>query len=754
MINVDEHKKLLAQIKELEKNSINYFDVEKEFFLIDSNNLSQVRPRLYGYSIQRDGIYEDDNLTAEAVDGLDGRGCYVYIDVKDGQITIKQDLNGCWGIYLFRHGDYFALSNSFFRLLDHIKFKYPLTVNRDLCNYLLADELCSQAYSETAVNEIQLVDRSAVFQINIANKSLQIDLIDYKEGSVPLDSEEGIATLDRWVEFWGDVFRGVAQKTPFIEVDLSGGFDSRTTFLLVLNSGTDCNKIRINTVNAKAPGFEEDFGIASQIANHYGFKLNRQLPNQHFLNYSFSDSFNINTYSRQTFHKIHELYLNKKSVEKRYVFSGYTGETLRGHWHRLPQKFTEGELGKAKRYSCKLADEVNVSIEKIIKSSFRAVRNKYKIEDPNSENIPLYLYQENIARYHGGKLSLCRYFINVIVLVPALDPIIRTLRLAVEDCPDPKLMMALLFVRYESDLLNFPFDHNHSIAPETIEYAKKINERFPRRIKDVAEATRGGVFYLQPHDLQTEKILNLGLNNPTIPTYLLTSCLKAAFDSSRTFGLFTTYFDEEFYRYAIRNYKNNPHYDLIHVYAILGLTKVLESVEFSKRNFAPYRDIQRFLEQDFVKIHDTEQMPPKFKPYITARVDVRLKSEAVDGKVEIISLSDDKAELINIDHLIQKEGDRGYLIHSHAGELKIVAGATVSGKLSLRLRGMFVPHSTDKAKVIPYWIDYTKLTVNDKIIFDKLTHTCWSKFYTYTTDVKAGEKIKIQVEWLPHKSND
>ena len=55
MINAEEHKKLLAQIAELEKNSVNYFDVEREFFLIDSDNLAEVRTRLYGYSIQSTG---------------------------------------------------------------------------------------------------------------------------------------------------------------------------------------------------------------------------------------------------------------------------------------------------------------------------------------------------------------------------------------------------------------------------------------------------------------------------------------------------------------------------------------------------------------------------------------------------------------------------------------------------------------------------------------------------------------------------
>ena len=156
MRNTNKRNKLLEQIAELEQGSVNYFDVEKEFFLIDSENLSEVQTRLYGYSIQASGIYEEDNLTPEAVKGLDGRGCYVYVEARDGKITIRQDLNGSWGIYLFRNGDYFALSNSFFRLLDHVKFRYPLTVNRDYCHHLLANSLCSQAYSETAVNEIQL----------------------------------------------------------------------------------------------------------------------------------------------------------------------------------------------------------------------------------------------------------------------------------------------------------------------------------------------------------------------------------------------------------------------------------------------------------------------------------------------------------------------------------------------------------------------------------------------------------------------
>ena len=492
MINADEHKKLLAQITELEKNSVNYFDVEKEFFLIDSNNLSQVRPRLYGYSIQRSGIYEDDDLTPEAIAGLDGRGCYIYVDVKGGEITIKQDLNGCWGIYLFRHGDYFALSNSFFRLLDHIKLKYPLTLNRDYCNYQVIDGLCSIAYSETAVNEIQLVDRSAILMINVIEKNLQIELIDYKEFSIPPDSKEGIAILDRWVEFWSNVFRGVAQHTKFISTDLSGGFDSRISLAILLNSGINLNKILIFSIKDELHTHKEDYEIATKIVNHYGFKLNQWLPPNQFLNYSLTDVFNFDSYGWQTFTNIPK-YSSSKRINKEYHIDGSGGEMLRKRWHILPRQFIENQSWHINPYSHNLSNELSLSIESILKSGFRRVCNKHDVKNADSIEIPQLLYYDTWNRHHFGKGMLSNYLQNVFSFSPAIDPDIRNLQLKSSECPDYNLLIALIFTRYAPDLLTFPFNSNRSIAPETIEYAKKINERFPLVKKDKASIS-GGFF--------------------------------------------------------------------------------------------------------------------------------------------------------------------------------------------------------------------------------------------------------------------
>ncbi len=750
MINADEHKKLLAQVTQLEKNSVNYFDVEKEFFLIDSDNLFQVRPRLYGYSIQRSGIYEDDNLTPEAIAGLDGRGCYVYVDVQDGKITIKQDLNGAWGIYLFRHGDYFALSNSFFRLLDHVKFKYPLTVNHDYCHHLLINELASHSYPETAINEIQLVDRSAILTIGISEKNLQIKLIDYKEHSISPDSETGIAVLDNWIEFWGDVLYGVAQHTKFIQADLSGGFDSRVSIVPLLHSGIDLNTVRINSSTDGLHTHAEDYQIASKIAAHYGFNLNQSLPAQQFLNYSLNDAWDIDLYSQNTFRNLPTVSWARKTVNKVYYLKGHAGESIRKRWHMPPKKFIANQISKTTRYPAALSDKIFNSVKNILESAYNSICNKHNIKDFDSIDIMQYLYEETRCRHHFGKEALGLYRRNNLAISPALDPELRTIKLNTPECPDYNLLIALIFTRYAPDLLTFPFDSNRSIAKETLLFAKKINERFPKYEKKNKSSVNKS-FYLQPRDLQTEKILSSKQNNPGLPGNLPESCMKSAFESSGVFALFTKYFDKELYNYAANYYDNHVFGRNRPLYSVLGVARVLSDVEISQSKRPLYHDIKHFLEQDFVTINNDEfKIPSKFQDYLTARIDVKLMSTA--GDFQIISLSDDKANVLK-PNWFQKDGI-GYQIQSYAGKLEFAVKSTVDGQIRLLLRGKHIRNPEDKSKNVPYWIDYTKLTINGQEIFDILTPTWHDKPYICAIDTKANYEIKIQVEWLPHRSDN
>ena len=404
-------------------------------------------------------------------------------------------------------------------------------------------------------------------------------------------------------------------------------------------------------------------------------------------------------------------------------------------------------------YSSGLSDELFSSVKNILDAAFSVFKDKYKVEDPNSLWLAQYLYQDTRCRHHFGKALACGSLLNNVQLSPVFDPKIRTLRFNTAECSDHQLLVTVLFTRYAPDLLKFPFEGKRSIAPETIAYAQKINERFPRVKNDKQSVSEeGGSFHLQPRNLQAEKILAESKHNPNIPGGLPETCLKAMFESSKTYGLFTAYFDEELYRRAANYYDTHIFGRERPMYAIVGVTRVLEDVEISQRNHSPYRDIQRFLEQDFCKIpykDSSAQTLKKFSRYFTARVDVKFRS--TQGDFQIVSVSDDKATVLK-PAWFNKEGI-GYQIQSYAGNLKIVTKVTADGKINLHLRGLNIHSPEDNSKRLPFWIDYTKLTINDKLIFDKLTPAWHDKSYVYSMDAKAGDEIKIQIEWLPHRND-
>ena len=141
----------------------------------------------------------------------------------------------------------------------------------------------------------------------------------------------------------------------------------------------------------------------------------------------------------------------------------------------------------------------------------------------------------------------------------------------------------------------------------------------------------------------------------------------------------------------------------------------------------------------------------KFLPYVTSRLDIKLLPKTEGGDFNILSMSDNRAKVLK-PAWFQKAGI-GYQLESYAGKMEFVAKATADGKINLNLLGLDVRDPKDNSKRIPYWIDYTKLTVNGKSIIDKITSTWHDKPYNHSMDVKAGEEIKIQVEWLPHRSD-
>ena len=143
------------------------------------------------------------------------------------------------------------------------------------------------------------------------------------------------------------------------------------------------------------------------------------------------------------------------------------------------------------------------------------------------------------------------------------------------------------------------------------------------------------------------------------------------------------------------------------------------------------------------------EKPVEFLPNLTARLDVQMVSDTGKGDFQILSVSDKQAS-VNKPGWLQKDGI-GYVIQSYVGKMEFIAKATADGQVTLKLKSMNVRDPEDKSKLVPYWIDYTKLTINGETIIDKLTPAWHDKPYRYDIDVKADEEVKVEVEWFPHR---
>jgi hypothetical protein len=156
----------------------------------------------------------------------------------------------------------------------------------------------------------------------------------------------------------------------------------------------------------------------------------------------------------------------------------------------------------------------------------------------------------------------------------------------------------------------------------------------------------------------------------------------------------------------------------------------------------------------FIKFYHLQELLYEIfdsKQLIAARIDIKLMTTT--GDFQILSVSDDKATVWK--PIWFNKGGIGYQIQSYwnASELEIVAKSDVDGQINLELKGLDILTPKDRSKRFPYWVDYTKFTVDGNLIFDTLTPAWHDKPYRYKFDVKANEEIKIQVEWQPHRND-
>lgn len=654
-------------------------------------------------------------------------------------------------MYLYQDQDYFAISNSFIYLVDHIKKDHKITFNKEYADTFIVADLCSFAYSETMVNEISLIDRSTIVTIDVIDKKLKISYIDYKENTIDIDSLEGIKLLDKWYCKWTNILRSLKVKTNNIMADLSGGFDSRMVFNLLLGSKINLNEILINSINDNKHTHTEDYEIADKIAQYFKFLLNNKsnIKGEYF-NYSINDILNISFYLKAGFHK-QMFWKYSFMLPKRYYLGGAGGECIRNYWNLSEKEYIRQQINRSYTYSKNDVEKLKESLYKVTKKSFEEIDNKFKTfgRKIKEEDKTLNLYRETRCRNHFGKDMIENFFAGCIRLCPLIDSDLHKLKLTTFECNDKNLLMALIFMRYGKELLSFKFEGNRFIDKKTIQYATDLSKKYALNTKCDEEKIHLMDYIIEE---RTNAINNYDNINEKVYEKDIKKALMNIFNSITIRSNFKLYYSETLIAYFTNDIKKRTYHPLQSAYVLISISKIIQDIltnkNMNERSFADFVMSQQIY-QDSLHLNEFYLRYSKnIDAYVTARIDIKnLKSSFLrENDIEILNISD-KAASIETPAWFKNNG-KGYVIESEKGFLNIVFKCINSGKLVINLRGSDIRNKNNER--IPIWIDYCKFFVNEKNIFDKVIPACHDKAFNFTKEVNDGEIISLLIEWLPH----
>ena len=737
------------------------FDPEREFFVIRPDSLEAVQTKLYGFCISNGEIITDARETEGSRPEPDG--AYIFVVRTEHQIQIYQDFAGCYGLYLYRNEDIWALSNSFLYLVDQIRDTCPVTFNKTYADHLLCAGLSAQSYSETLVNEITCLDRAAEVTIDLDKKEISFKLTDFKENTIAPDSAEGMAVLDAWYLRWTKVIRNLKQKAGDIRADLSGGYDTRLTLGLILGSGIDLNEVYFHSCADGLHTHAEDYEIAENIAEYYGFRLNSMRhPEAESKAYSVRDILNQAFYLKLGFHN--QMHWGYRKYEKyQYLFTGSGGGCLRDLSESLPawtceENMIKNQVRLAEEFGADIAD----SAEKMLKRSFDGIREKYRSfgRDPEPESMGIRFYMETRGRNHFGKWILESWFTGEVMLCPLLDSGLHRLRLNTEGCPDKNLLIAIIYDRYQPELLNFSIEGNRGIAPATIEYAHHLNRAYPcavsakvrERPSSSYETDRIKPAVLQSGkpDAEKDKCRTVSVRREGMQ-YLI----REAFYASGVKGLFEMLYSPDIYYRLAQRWSETDFYPEQNAFVVLAIAKIYQDCLANET-------MQRLTDAASYLLHhaaDTaaDNFPernllydPYLKHYITARIKLKNRGKK-ENDIQLLKVSDQKAR-IRTPEWMQTGDGRGYEICSAGGVLNIWFACRGEGELQLALLSEYIKDSEGKAISFP--VDFIEFTLNDEEIFREPRVLDFNVPYQISRAVRDGEVLKLELKWKPHDERE
>ena len=448
--------------------------INENFFIIDSNDLEKVVPHMYGFCVSKKGILTNNyfnkiNYNEEP----DPQGAYVFIRKFGNEISITQDFQGSFGIYIYENktSQYFALSNSFLLLEQYLSKRQNITFNKNFADDLILSIYCAASLHETLINEIIKLDSNAFIIINIKEKNFKIDYIDYLENTIPLESIEGLKIIDEWADKWGYIYRSLKKKTNNMSSDLSGGFDSRALISILISSGLDLNDTLIFSSKDNFKDHPIDFKIAKNISSKLGFELNKFRLDDNNMMYNIKDALICSLYSKLGFSKISG-FNNRFFIKPRFYFTGCGGEVIRGYPGYQIYQYIDIIASRSKNFM-KYTFDLYHSLNSILNRSLELLTKNKKYS--NDYQLTADLYAKGCIRNHCSKISTYNFLFNIYTFCPLLDPELKKIKYEMNE--KSQELIIYIYIRFAHELINFPFQGHRTLDIASIKKAEKLSKK-------------------------------------------------------------------------------------------------------------------------------------------------------------------------------------------------------------------------------------------------------------------------------------
>lgn len=127
-----------------------------------------------------------------------------------------------------------------------------------------------------------------------------------------------------------------------------------------------------------------------------------------------------------------------------------------------------------------------------------------------------------------------------------------------------------------------------------------------------------------------------------------------------------------------------------------------------------------------------------------ARIDIKNQGEGNDVKVSVV-----EGNGCNIWQAGWfSHGGAGYVMETSDQHLILELECKGAGNLLLRLQG--IDRRAADGSRLPIWVDYTRLAVNEDLVFWEMKPLWHDRQYAYERHVGDGEKIKVEISWALH----